>query len=380
MGLSSRTTLRTESIAIAADARISHAADGKFWLSSRLSGVDVIDIQSNQLVAAVDGLASEILTAQFSTGGDELLTVLRDGHIYATRFSSGERRVVGNQSGPIQAAAFSKDRRLLLTTGRGGDIWKWDLPTSSMSGKVDTQGQSVRWLAMSESGNTAAALLGDTECLLIDLRSGAPTRHTTDKQILDASLSADGSKLLLITGTEDLEEDVTSPAEQIAALIVGLADKQPLPLLASSEALEGQFVSNDKLVALLTVRGTALVFDTATGKVLITIETPRPITRLLHSSTSPDTIFVVSGQQISGWTTDGLQNSAVSVQGLDFNRTKLVEPELVRAAGSPWYLVFANDRIVKVPVDPLAYAQQIAPRELSDRERRSILWTPSGRN
>ena len=376
--IASRSVLRSEDLTVLPKSIVASDSKDKFWLLNNAFGLDIVNLQSNKVVATIESFLSAIIAAEFLPATQEVLTVSRDGQIQATRIDSGKIRTIGSHPGAIQAAAISKDRRLLITADGLGDIWKWDVTTATMVGKVETGGMPARWLSISDSGNTAAALLGRNECLLWDFRTNASIRHKSEQDIVSAWVSSSGNKLLLALGNEaEMGTDVKpSQPERVVAEIVSLDKDKSLSLRAKHAALEGCFLSDEKFVVLLPERRTGVVFDVATGKEASQIVTQRPITRLLMSDTEPNTVFAVAGQQISGWTAEGTQVSAFAVPDLSMDIADRIRPKLIRAPDSPWYLVFAGDHVVKQPVKPLEYAKQVAPRTLTERELRSILWTP----
>ena len=204
--------LRTLVAGLAALLVVALAASGLAWQGNERSAAQTLLASSRQLAAQ----ANELVETQPDIAilaGLESLSLGRDqqpqppaGLVSGLARHTHASRLLTGHTGPVWAAAYSPDGRLLATASGDRDVWLWDTAAGQPHGSPLTgHANAVNDVAFSPDGRLLATASADLTVRMWDVAASQPhgpplTGHTA--AVNDAAFSPDGR--LLATTSADL--------------------------------------------------------------------------------------------------------------------------------------------------------------------------------
>ncbi len=186
-------------------------------LGSKDGKVEVWDLETNQQLVSLSNLGDDVVSADFSPDGNQLLTLRDDngtGTLWALTEDGAEAVVTGIDPGSFATAhaVFSPDGKRLLTNGSSPvEVILWDLEASLATGigqRLATfeggEAGFVMSLAFSPDSQTIATSTQNGIVLVWDVSGEQPEElyrlNGHAKFILDIVFSPDGAQLATASG------------------------------------------------------------------------------------------------------------------------------------------------------------------------------------
>lgn len=247
------------------DAGVAHAAFNPSGDSIVTSSFDktarIWAVRNGSETAILRGHQDAVERAMFSPDGSRVITAARDDTARMWNAASGEQLFVLSQAGDFPTAIFSPDGTRLLTAGMDNDPTLWDALTGRKILSVNHRADGLA--SFSPDGQSFAA--GSGGVIYISnaedgtLRRVLPVRQSP----YNISFSPDGSRILLGSWGSNYSYNIFSSlwdlpkGTEIARLASHKSDTQ----------LQGVIFSHDgRLVATVSIDGTARLWDGVTGK------------------------------------------------------------------------------------------------------------------
>ena len=344
-------------------------------------GVDCVDIDANRLIAKAMGHMQPLVQASFLDDDDAVLTVSRSGQILISSLSSGKRTVLGTHDYPIVHAAVSPDRKLLLTSDQVQGMRYWDLANKKLIKEIKTAGKQVSRIDFNAASTVAFAVLNKDSVKVIDLRTGTESDLPVEEGVRDVAISIDGQTLLVATGMEDLYPahpvytQLEQPQEASRIVrVVDLVNSKHRDLQLDGLPVHCVFLENGQKFAALSTLGTVDLVETVSLKKVAKIKTDRRIMQLLDAPPESAWLFTAAKKQVAAWSpVDGSLMLDIPLR-IDEGEAALRFPRsAIRQTRGQYYLLYSQQRFIKQPVNPLEYAEKIAPRKLTNEERLKLL-------
>ncbi len=232
----------------------------KLLIASGVTGLygraAIYDVASGKLLSVVEGHHDAIQVAIFSPDEKSIATASYDRQILLWDVASGQakQQFVGH-NGAIYALAFSPDGRVLISGCADETVKVWDVDSGR---RLDTMSQptdEVFSVAVTNDGSYVIAGSADNRLRVWKLLSrDAPrinplvaTRFVDESALTHIAMTADGSRLVVVSEAGNVKVLRTSDWKQLAAL-------KPLDDTASDLA-----ISSDGKFALISLMNGGLV-------------------------------------------------------------------------------------------------------------------------
>ena len=210
--------------------------------------------------AVLRGHEGAIERATFSPDGSRVVTAARDGTARVWNAASGELLFVLHQPGDVHTALFSPDGARVLTASELGDTAIWDAKTGSNITKV--QGLGTISATFSPDGRSfAAAQRGGYFVRIWSTDAGRLIKSISVLNWPDEmAFSPDGGRLLITSWK------IYSFNQHPRLWDVGSGAEVNTLRGHESDIQEGAFSHDGRLIATISVDGTARLWDGASGQ------------------------------------------------------------------------------------------------------------------
>lgn len=357
-----------------------NAGGNGILVGGRSSGVEIVEMDSMRAVRSVHGHNSEMVVADFSADGSKVITVARTGNIKSSLINGESDELIGQHGGNIASAALSPDRNVLIISEDTGRLTEWDLAAYKVDNEYVADGKA-RQIVFGNDNIRFASVHDDGKVALWDrgLSQNTPKQIFEFEQgVKSVSLSPDAKNLLCVFGVPDVfvsssgffGEAQSDGGLQARAVLIDLASAKQTAIQWTRDFAEGAFYSSGDHVGLLCFDGSLQVYDVddiSAGPQ--EVAAPGEVQRLIKVGASSPMIYAIAEDSVKGWNCEsGLQQYEVSgvvtkpfIQR-DFDNWKL-QAEVERPL-----LLLGDRRAIVYPRSPLDYAEQTAPRGLTEKE------------
>ncbi|QIG51001.1 AAA family ATPase [Nordella sp. HKS 07] len=246
------------------DAGVAHAAFNPSGDSIVTSSFDktarIWNVRGGSETAILRGHQDAVERAMFSPDGSRVVTVARDDTARIWNAASGKQLFVLSQAGDFPTAIFSPDGTRLLTAGVGNYPALWDVQTGKKILNVNSRLDGLASFSPDGQSFASASVSGGLH--IWNAEDGKLTRILPVRQwVYRILFSPDGSRILLGSWSSGFDAFSSlwdlSKGTEIAKLAGHKSDTQ----------LQGVIFSHDgRLVATVSIDGTARLWDGVTGK------------------------------------------------------------------------------------------------------------------
>jgi WD40 repeat protein/tetratricopeptide (TPR) repeat protein len=324
----------------------SFSPDGRLVVTRSLSGlVRVWDLAGGTAPRSAVAPNDQYYLTDLSPDGKRvaIYRLGTQGHLSLWDTESGRRvGLVGQGSGPLMEARFSRDSRRLVTFGPGGWARVWDAGTAAPLSPWLAHGAWISQAEFSPDGRHVVTAGQDGKVHVWDATTGQPGAILEHKQaVRSAAFSADGRRIVTNVGDFanyiDLRSPLSAPRGVGEVRVWEAATGRPIgaPICPGSAVYQAGFSPDGR--RLFTIRATTKsgnhyqvqVWDAATGRA---VAGP-----LVHSATAViDAAFSPDGRFLATGTSEGTAHiwDAATGQAL---RT------VAAHAGPVWQLAFSAD-------------------------------------
>ena len=350
-------------------------------------GATIFDREQNNANIAIIGHANSISSATYTPDGRQIVTTSWDHTASIWDTQTGARlRVLAGHDGPVLSAAIHGDNIATTSADTTCRIWSRETGKSlvTLTGHTD----QVWFATFNPDGDRLITISRDNTLRLWTLAGRELDRlEITQGLFISAQFQPHGQGLLVVPGLRfgiatkwELEPIPHADMTEFAVRLYRDFDgnhfgNDYLALPHDQPPLMGWFSPDGNKIVTLDMGGTAFVWDT-TGKRLCTIgRSDEPIKTALFDPTGN---FVLT----STWHTVALCNS---ITGIDIMTLRPEIPTLLQSLAPPlqsrvdnpfspdgkWIATVSMQGQVRTwPVDPLKVAEERAPRQLTDDEKK----------
>ncbi|XZE54103.1 protein kinase domain-containing protein [Planctomycetaceae bacterium SH139] len=350
-------------------------SNGEFVVSGGSHNLRIVDLDTGNTVGTLNSLSSPCVLAKFCCN-QQIVTVTQTGSINL-HSRTGTRPVkVAEHEYQVTHAVLSPDGRLLLSTDEAGITIQSDLASRSSAVLQQTPQVNIKH-AFGPSGNRVVSFGGSHPVRVWDARSKQGTEIEIDEGVHSAVFSPDEALLLLLVGQSkpriasagfnrgraEASQSVTT------AWLINLENGQRSPIKLANQTAMGHFVGNNQQLVLLDSRGTLTLHQINDLQRVSTLAADIRFQALLQSQTGSDKIYAVHRDGVSVFTPSETQVAweiPTNVQTVNVQRR--VNNWQVSNDNAQWLLLPHQNTIMRVPRDPLKYAEAISPRSLTQPE------------
>ena len=353
----------------------------QFLISSYTFGTECIDLATNRSIARFMEHTQPLVLASFLDDSNSVLTVSRDGLIALDKLPSGQRITLGTHTYPIDHAALSPDRRLLLTSDQVDGINYWDVVARKLIRNIKTGDKQVTRLDFNKTSTRAVVVLDQDTIKSWDLRTNVEVELAVAEGVRDLAISRDGRALLVATGLEEvypahpmfLAEELAKGAVPVV-LKIDLITGERVRLQTEGMPVNCAFADNDKKLVVLNTLGNVQLFESESLQALGKIATDRRIMQLLEPPLGSPWLFTAAKKRIAAWSpVDGSLQLDVALDINEGESALRIPRQSLNQPPSDVMLLYRDRRFIKYPIHAAEYAKKIAPRSLSTEERNKLL-------
>ncbi|MCA9127648.1 MAG: protein kinase [Planctomycetales bacterium] len=340
-----------------------------FAVSGTTYGATLVEIESSKMLQKLLGHTGPLLLAAHTAVEGHAILVSVNGMVQLHDLRDGSTQLLGRHDYSLTAANLSPDRKQLVTSDSSGRTSQWDLVEQVKVRDLDAPFAEAFPVehAIGSDNLQVVSLYAPDAISLWDLRTGLHDIHRFETAVHSISLSPDSPLVLVLAGNRRISVNpsqsydllIRPEANQLDAFIVNTDTKVQSLIDLEEEVVAGQFLPAGKL-ALLTRVGSILIVD---AKTLATEHIIQSTSRILGSLApgGDNCLFVRTKQGYEGWNwVTGQQEFSLRMNLDDFpvydaHRWSVGMPS------SPWLLFRERESIVKIPQNPVHYANQLAP-------------------
>jgi WD40 repeat protein len=200
-----RSSFVIRSVAVSPDGHLVAVAGGDHAVGNQPGAVRILDSESKNQAARLEGHAGLVTCVGFSPDGKLLASGSADGAVKLWDTATWkETLALAHPSERVNYLAFTLDGSSLATACESGTIRLWDVGTGTEKAKFKGKGGAILSLAFTRDGKTlAAGHFRDRSITLWDTATGAARGHLTGHagNIVSLAFSPDGQ--LLVSGSFD---------------------------------------------------------------------------------------------------------------------------------------------------------------------------------
>lgn len=351
--------------------------------SGRSSGVDVVELQSNQVVNRLRGHSASVLKAFFTESGSHIVSVGTDGTILEHDIKLNSREVLDTSRFLPRKAAISPDKRLLLLCDQSGLLQQWDLNSHD----VVTEWENDLPLSHIQVGTdnfTVAAVVGSAKLRRWDLRTRMVTDYTFKSPVHHVQLSPDCKSMLVCYGKWPV---IPAPSRRFAArenpdndfdvCSIDLQNGERKMLRHPGRSVKAVFTNNGNNIAVLDTFGRVQVYTAKEFQPVVQPRSTDIVLGLLASDGGSQLLANVQGYVVGWESLTGTRTLRVPSRSSGKEATMDLDSWTVTQPACSWLLILSETGVRKIPKDPLVYAKTVAPRILEQSELDGIGVIPS---
>ncbi len=342
--------------------------------SERSTGVDVVKLDANHVTSQLRGHSSNVLRAFFDESGSRVISVGADGSILDHDVElNSHTRVDANDFVP-SLAVISQDKQQLLLADKPGLLRQLDIKSREVIAQWEND-QPISELQFSEDNFTAAAIVGSDAILCWDLRTGKATDHAFPSQIHHLRLSPDSKTMLVCSGKWPI---IAAPTRKYSAttnldsvpdlFVVDLQTGKRRSLSFAGRSVKAIFTNRGSDFAVLDSYGQVDVYAVANFQLVSEPRSAESVLGLLAPIGENQFAANVHGYVVGWESKTGSHTLRVPSRSIGKEATMDLDNWTATRPNSDWILVLDPKGVRKVPKDPLAYANAIAPRKLEQQE------------
>ncbi len=338
------------------------SADGSRIVTASWDGAArIYDAATGAALITLNGHRDAVLHAEFSPDGTRVVTASRDKTARLWNAETGNSLAVLNHEGWVEHAAFSRDGTRIVTASADHFARVWNAANGDLLGRLLGHDDRIGYAAFSPDGTRIVTASWDKTARVWEMeRSLLVTNSTEPVENVAASMtSPDGKKRLVLRGEIALMTDAATGEE-----LVELSGH-------TGEIKSAAFSPDGKRIVTASADKTARLWDVAVGEALMEFRGHER--GVIHAA------FRFDGKRIVTVSED----ETARMWDVSSGKTLAIFP---RRTGKMIYAAFSSDgqRIVTASPDGSAaawrvfltnqelidYANAVAPRRLSDEQRR----------
>lgn len=359
-----------------------------YYASGLAKAAAVVSTADQDIVGHSGSHDHDLIYAAFGDGDKHLISVSKSGQILARNLTSKKEERLVSLNGRAVAACISGDKQFVIASDESGGLADYSLKTNLLANTYEHTKEPVEQIVASDTGGLFVTRHSRSDVLVWDARQNAqkPIRtlefeHGVKQIALSSSsnslLTINGRKYTSVASTRLFETEPELSDSEPDAEIWSLSEEaKVIALTIEQDAILGRFYDDGKVVALLSRDGLIHVFEAASGVLVRTIESEKPILALPICDESSKIIYGADTDAVYGWTPRSGKKQ--------LHIANVVDELNVKANLSKWKIcaddegdIFlpSKNSIVRIPRSLVAYANSRKPRELTVSERQKYFQT-----
>lgn len=356
-------------------------AGGKLLINGKAYGVDIVELENGDVERSLMHPDTVIL-AEFVDDDSEVVSVSRSGRVMRYDLDTAESTLVASHEQHLVAAVLSSDRKKLYVADSANTLQLLDLDASSGFDLIGTAGDRFFQMEYGNQTPIVVSIHESSELMVWDLLTRKPKPIEFPDKLRSAQISPNDETILVVLGARNtfpsagkpLRGEPDTPAEIVGAYLVDWKSGEQRKIRVPGVVMDGRFVNNGSMLALLTNRGEIEVVDSQTLERKQRIRADQRLAGLFEVENGSQVLYASGNNRIYGWDVDSW-TKAIDFP-VDNSHRKAAERSAqwqIDETKSEWLLFESDGRIVRQNKDAMKYVSDHAPKRLSENEIEQIL-------